>query len=66
MHGEKLYSEQFSTIALKMIHSIPLKKKCISHENVIFHEQIRIPGGNFASGEVWHTIVFKVSAFSLF
>ena len=24
------------------------------------------PGGNFASGAVWHTIAFKVSAFHFF
>ena len=24
------------------------------------------PGGNFASGAVWHTIAFKVSAFQFF
>ena len=44
-----------------------LKKFCILTENVIFREQIRTPpGGNFASGAVWHTNAFKVPAFHFF
>ena len=30
---------------------------------IIFSCYVKSPGGNFASGAVWHTIVFKVSGF---
>ena len=49
--------------SLKLISSIPLKNLHFVCKRHISRINKNLPGGNFASGVVWHTIVFKVSAF---
>ena len=43
------------------LHS--LKKSAFCLKTSYFMNRSESPGGNFASGAVWHTIVFKVPAF---
>ena len=61
-----LNTNESTTFTLKddTLHS--LKKSVFCLKTSYFMNKYEPPGGNFASGAVWHTIAFKVSAFHFF
>ena len=67
--GLNIYVYSYSNIsarlwnALKLISSIPKKNSAFCLKTSYFMNK---SSGNFASGAVWHTIAFKVSAFHFF
>ena len=59
-------SVSYYIIKLMLISSIPYKNSALCLKTSYFmnkKEPPPPPGGKFASGAVWHTIAFKVSAF---